>query len=109
MIGILKNKNLPESLLKKRKKFINLLHKLSSDDSLTFIENMIKNDKEKKRKSFFNTNNIESIKIPQNKEYYIKNDHNIINILSSILFTIEPLNQISFPKGNNDNLISFIN
>ena len=109
MIGILKNKNLPESLLKKRKKFINLLHKLSSDDSLTFIENMIKNDKEKKRKSFFITNNIESIKIPQNKEYYIKNDHNIINILSSILFTIEPLNQISFPKGNNDNLISFIN
>ena len=109
MIGILKNKNLPESLLKKRKKFINLLHKLSSDDSLTFIENMIKNDKEKKRKSIFITNNIESIKIPQNKEYYIKNEHNIINILSSILYTIEPLNQISFPKGNNDTLISFIN
>ena len=109
MIGILKNKNLSESLLKKRKIFIHLLNKLSSDESLTFIENMIKNDKEKKRKSIFITNNIESIKIPQNKEYYIKNEHNIINILSSILYTIEPLNQISFPKGNNDNLISFIN
>ncbi len=109
MIGILKNKNLSESLLKKRKIFIHLLNKLSSDESLTFIENMIKNDKEKKRKSIFITNNIESIKIPQNKEYYIKNEHNIINTLSSILYTIEPLNQISFPKGNNDNLISFIN
>ena len=109
IIGILKNKKLSESLLKKRKIFIHLLNKLSSDESLTFIENLIKNDKEKKRKSIFITNNIESIKTPQNKEYYIKNENNIINILSSILYTIEPLNQISFPKGNNDTLISFIN
>ena len=109
IIGILKNKKLSESLLKKRKIFIHLLNKLSSDESLTFIENLIKNDKEKKRKSIFITNNIESIKTPQNKEYYIKNEHNMINILSSILYTIEPLNQISFPKGNNDTLISFIN
>ena len=109
IIKILNNKNLPNNLLKRRNLFISLLHKISSEQYLSFIENLIKNNKKNQKKSIFITNNIELLRIPQTKEYFMKNNNDIINLISSILFSIESLNQISFPKGNNDNLISFIN